>query len=219
MGKNENSEAWTGGQPGQSGQTGQPGQMGAENGWQVQGPQPGVMYHFVPGAGFVPVTCAPGQYNCYGPQIPPHLGQPGMGQPYMAGPGMPPPPPYGAPYGAPYGMPYGAPYGAPYGPEAHEAHHAPHAPHGHEAPYGPQGPDMGQMYGMMNDVMQGKGDPGKLLGLFQAPGGEFWKGAIVGAAAVLLFNSSAVKDTLAGVFGAMGGQKPDADCGAEAEEV
>lgn len=204
MGKKENSETWAGADP-----TAQAGQ--AEGGWQGQqaGPQPGVMYQFVPGAGFVPVACAPGQWGCppygYAPHVPP-----------FAQYGQAAPPPYGPQYGAPYG----AQYGAPYGPDAHEAHHGPeHDAYGHDGHgYGPQGPDMGQMYGMMQDVMQGKGDPGKLLGLFQSPGGEFWKGAIVGAAAVMLFNSSAVKDTLAGVFGAMGGKKDDGGCGAAGEE-
>lgn len=200
MGKNEQKgEAWAGA-------------AGAEN--PGQGPQPNVVYQFVPGAGFVPLCpmgapCGPGQFAGYGPN--PGWGQP-QGQPYnqpggqpygqpgMGGPGM--PPPHG---------PYG-PFG-PYGPEAH-AHHAHHSHNG----YGPQGPDMGQMYGMMNDVMQGKGDPGKLLGLFQAPGGEFWKGALVGAAAVLLLNSGSVKETLAGVFGAMTGQAAPGGCAPEGEE-
>lgn len=178
---------------------------GQDNPWQGQSPQPGVAYQFVPGAGFVPVG-APGPYACHGPGFghghgfahgfgPGHAHGYGpyygpLHQPYMGGPGMPPPPP-------------------PYGPEAADAHHAHHSHHG----YGPQGPDMGQMYGMVNDVMQGKGDPGKLLGLFQAPGGEFWKGALVGAAAVLLLNSSGVKETLASVFGAMTGQPGEAEQG------
>lgn len=156
MGKNEKSEGqayagapengWPNQQQGQQpgAQTGQPG-----------GPQPGVMYQFVPGAGFVPVNCQPGQWGCppygymgYGPQSGP---QPGYQQA---------PPGYG-PQPGPYGNPY-AGYAGHEGHEAHEAHHA----HG---PYGPQGPDMGQMYGMVGDVMKGKGDPGKLLGLLQAP--------------------------------------------------
>lgn len=171
-----------------------------ENGWQgpgqQPGPQPGVMYQFVPGAGFVPVNCQPGQWGCppygymgYAPQPGPQTG-------FQQA-----PPGYG-PQPGPYGNPYASPHE---GHDAHEAHHA----HG---PFGPQGPDMGQMYGMVGDVMKGKGDPGKLLGLLQAPGGEFWKGALVGAAAVLLLNSGAVKDALGGLFGAMGGQQEGAGC-------
>lgn len=206
MGMNEKGEAPQYGQPGQPG--------GPENGWQSQGqqpgqqagPQPGVMYQFVPGAGFMPVNCQPGQWGCppygymgghlgFGPQ--PHFQQA--------------PPGYG-----PQANPYVPPYGQPYGPDGHEAHEAHHS---HYGPYGPQGPDMGQMYGMVGDVMNGKGDPGKLLGMLQAPGGEFWKGALVGAAAVLLFNSGAVKDALGGLFGAMGGQQEGAGCAAESSSA
>lgn len=198
MGKNEKAEAQQPGQPG-----------GPESGWQGQGPQPGVMYQFVPGAGFVPVACASGQWACppYG-----HMGgNMGYGQPggpqYSANqhPG------YGyGPQVNPYAPPYAPPYGAQAGHEAHESHHG-YGPNHGQGGYGPQGPDMSQMYGMVGDVMNGKGDPGKLLGMLQAPGGEFWKGALVGAAAVLLFNSGAVKDVLGGLFGAMTGQQEGAD--------
>lgn len=187
MGKNEQKgEAWAG-TPG-------------------QGPQPNVVYQFVPGVGFVPLCpmgapSGPNMGAGYGPN-------PGWGQPQFQGQF------YGQPGGPDMPPPYGS-YG-PHGPEAHEAHHAHHNHNG----YGPQGPDMGAMYGMMNDVMQGKGDPGKLLGLFQAPGGEFWKGALVGAAAMLLLNSGGIKETLAGVFGAMTGQPGAAGCSApEGEEA
>ncbi len=80
------------------------------------------------------------------------------------------------------------------------------------------GPDMGQMYGMMQDVIKGDADPGKIMSFLQASGGDFWKGAIVGAAAVLLLTNSAVKDALAGVVGSMFGQKPADEAGAEAAE-
>lgn len=199
MGKNEKGEgqAYAGAR-----ENGWPGQQAGQQQGQQAGPQPGVMYQFVPGAGFVPVNCQPGQWGCppygsmggYGPGPQPNFQQA--------------PPGYG-PQAGPYGQPYAPPYGQPYGPDGHEAHEA---HHGHYGPYGPQGPDMGQMYGMVGDVMKGKGDPGKLLGMLQAPGGEFWKGALVGAAAVLLFNSGAVKDALGGLFGAMGGQQEGAGC-------
>lgn len=198
MGKNEKGENPQYGQPGQPG--------GPENAWQGQqpghqaGPQPGVMYQFVPGAGFVPVNCQPGQWGC------PPYGY--MGGPQQAPPGY----GYGPQPGqtGQYGQPgqYGAHHG---GHEAHESHHG-------YGPYGPQGPDMSQMYGMVGDVMKGKGDPGKLLGMLQAPGGEFWKGALVGAAAVMVFNTGAVKDALGGLFSAMGGQQADAGCAGPGEK-
>ncbi|MHC1752720.1 hypothetical protein [Humidesulfovibrio sp.] len=86
--------------------------------------------------------------------------------------------------------------------------------------YGQQnGPDMGQMYGMMQDVIKGDADPGKIMSFLQASGGDFWKGAIVGAAAVLLLTNSAVKDALAGVVGSVFGQEPTDETGAPAEEA
>jgi hypothetical protein len=86
--------------------------------------------------------------------------------------------------------------------------------------YGQQsGPDMGQMYGMMQDVIKGDADPGKIMSFLQASGGDFWKGAIVGAAAVLLLTNSAVKDALAGVVGSVFGKKPADETGAAAEEA
>lgn len=63
----------------------------------------------------------------------------------------------------------------------------------------------GEVYGMFNDAMNGKADPGKILGFLQASGEDFWKGALVGAAAVFLCNNAAVKGALAGTFGSMFG--------------
>lgn len=82
------------------------------------------------------------------------------------------------------------------------------------------GPDMGQMYGMMQDVMKGEADPGKIMSFLQASGGDFWKGAIVGAAVVLLLTNSAVKDALAGVAGSLfGSRNADEASAAAAEEA
>lgn len=69
----------------------------------------------------------------------------------------------------------------------------------------------GDAYGMLSDVMNGQADPGKILGFLQSPGGDFWKGALVGAAAVFLINNDAVKGALAGAFGGLfgaGGETP-----------
>lgn len=63
----------------------------------------------------------------------------------------------------------------------------------------------GEVYGMFSDAVNGKADPGKILGFLQASGEDFWKGTLVGAAAVFLLNNSAVKGALAGTFGAMFG--------------
>jgi len=82
--------------------------------------------------------------------------------------------------------------------------------------YGQQnGPDMGQMYGMMQDVIKGDADAGKIMSFLQASGGDFWKGALVGAAAVLLLTNSAVKDALAGVVGSVFGQQATDATGAQ----
>ncbi len=81
------------------------------------------------------------------------------------------------------------------------------------------GPDMGQMYGMVQDVLKGDADPGRIMSFLQASGGDFWKGAIAGAAAVLVVTNGAVKDALAGVVGSMFGQKAADETGAAAPET
>ena len=72
------------------------------------------------------------------------------------------------------------------------------------------------MYGMVQDVLKGDADAGKLMSFLQASGGDFWKGALVGAAAVLLLTNGAVKDALAGVMGSMFGQQAADETGAQA---
>ncbi len=71
------------------------------------------------------------------------------------------------------------------------------------------------MYGMMQDVIKGDADASKIMSFLQASGGDFWKGALVGAAAVLLLTNGAVKDALAGVMGSMFGQQGADETGAE----
>lgn len=68
---------------------------------------------------------------------------------------------------------------------------------------------LGQMYGVIGDVMNGEADPAKIFGLFANTEGEFWKGALVGAAAVFLLNNNSVKGAVSGAFGSMFGDGPD----------
>ncbi|GEM_PF-1252671 len=69
---------------------------------------------------------------------------------------------------------------------------------------------LGQMYGVMNDVMNGEADPAKIMSLFQNTDGDFWKGAIVGAAAGFLASNETVRNAVAGVFGSLlGGGDPE----------
>jgi hypothetical protein len=70
---------------------------------------------------------------------------------------------------------------------------------------------LGEVYGMVNDVMNGEAEPAKLLGFLSSAGGDFWKGALVGAAAVFLLNNDAVKGAVAGVFGSVIGGKDQED--------
>ena len=76
---------------------------------------------------------------------------------------------------------------------------------------------LGKIYGTVNDVMNGDADPTSLFGLFAENGGDFWKGALVGAAAVALLNNDAVKGALSGVAGSVGAMFGDKD--PEGEQV
>ncbi|WP_419785973.1 hypothetical protein [Pseudodesulfovibrio sp.] len=76
---------------------------------------------------------------------------------------------------------------------------------------------IGQMYGVMTDVMNGDVEPNKLLGLFAETGGDFWKGALVGAAAVVLLNNDTVKGALAGLAASAGSMFGERD--PEGEQV
>ncbi len=53
-----------------------------------------------------------------------------------------------------------------------------------------------EMYGTFNDVMNGKAEPTKILGLFQGISSDFWKGAALGAAAIAIYNCSPVKEMI-----------------------
>ncbi|NDV24865.1 hypothetical protein [Desulfovibrio sp. JC022] len=67
---------------------------------------------------------------------------------------------------------------------------------------------LGQMYGVMTDIMNGEADPEKIMSLFQDTDGDFWKGAIVGAAVGFLASNESVRGAVAGVVGSMlGGEK------------
>ncbi|NDV18413.1 hypothetical protein GO013_03140 [Pseudodesulfovibrio sp. JC047] len=63
----------------------------------------------------------------------------------------------------------------------------------------------GQMYTVMNDVMNGEPDPTKIMALFQETDGDFWKGAIVGAAVGFLASNETVRGAVTGVVGSMFG--------------
>ena len=76
---------------------------------------------------------------------------------------------------------------------------------------------LGKIYGTVSDVMNGEADPTSLIGLFAENGGDFWKGALVGAAAVVLLNNDAVKGALSGVAGSVGAMFGDKD--PEGEQV
>ncbi len=73
---------------------------------------------------------------------------------------------------------------------------------------------LGEVYGMVNDVMNGDAEPTQLLSLLSNTGSDFWKGALVGAVATVLLNNDAVKGAVAGVFDSVFG---DAD--PEGEQV
>jgi len=76
---------------------------------------------------------------------------------------------------------------------------------------------LGKMYSAVNDVMNGEADPSSLIGLFAENSGDFWKGALVGAAAVVLLNNDAVKGALGGLAGSVGAMFGDKD--PEGEQV
>ncbi|WP_027179990.1 hypothetical protein [Maridesulfovibrio bastinii] len=59
----------------------------------------------------------------------------------------------------------------------------------------------GQIYGMMNDLMEGKTDLPSMLNFIQSSDGDFIKGMLVGGALTFLLNNEAVKGAIAGVFG------------------
>ena len=67
---------------------------------------------------------------------------------------------------------------------------------------------IGQMYGVMTDVMNGEADPSAIMSMFEGIGADFWKGAAVGAVGALLVGNETVRNAVAGAFGSMFGE-PD----------
>ena len=157
----------------------QPGAGAAPETGAAQGgqPQAGGYYQFQPGVGFVPVQ-----------------GQPAQGQ---------------AAQGADQAMGAQASMGGQAYPGAQPtAQQAAQGLYGQGMPEGAQPKfdqnKLGQVYGVMTDVMNGEAEPSQLLGLFAGTGGEFWKGALVGAAAVVLLNNDTVKGALSGLAASAG---------------
>jgi hypothetical protein len=100
-------------------------------------------------------------------------------------------------------------------PGAQAGMYGPGTPEGAEPKFDQQ--KLGKMYSTVNDVMNGDADPSSLVGLFAENSGEFWKGALVGAAAVVLLNNDAVKGALKGLAGSVGAMFGEAD--PEGEQV
>ena len=199
---------------------GQPGQ---------DAPQPGGYYQYVPGAGFVQVQGPAAQPGTMGAATQPGMGydpaqaaaaqqalgmqgagyaaQPGMGYPNMG---------FADPAAMAAAQQAAAQQAAAQQAAAQQAAAA-------QGLYGQGVPDaskakfdqnkLGKMYGVIGDIMNGEQpDTEQLLGLFQDSDGEFWKGALVGAAAGLLLGNEAVRGAVAGTFGSMyskvfGGEK------------
>lgn len=65
----------------------------------------------------------------------------------------------------------------------------------------------GEILGKVNAVIAGEAPPESLLSSLTDTGGDFWKGAIVGAAAVFLVNNETVKETVSGLLGSVFGGK------------
>jgi len=151
-------------------------------------PRPGGLYQFQPGVGFVPVQGQPMQGPATGME-----GQPAGAQAAGQATGS-------------QAMGGAAPSQGMYGQGM---------PEGAQPKFDQN--KLGQMYGVMTDVMNGEAEPAKLLGLLDGTGGEFWKGALVGAAAVVLLNNDAVKGALAGLAASAGSLFREAD--PEGEQV
>jgi len=123
-------------------------------------------------------------------------GAPVQGYPY------PPYPPYGHP-----GFGYGAPPPGGYPPNAHEGQHQ---GYGHGAA---QGAGQGaRMSDLVNEVANGGNGFSTLSKMLNLDDPDFWKGALIGAAAVLLLTSDSVQNALfhAGQSNGQGSKEPDA---------
>ena len=142
-------------------------------------PYPGPQQPFVP-AGYAAVA----------PMAPP---PPGHVPAMMAGYGMPPAPGYGVGYGHPIAMP-AAPGVGYAGAEAGAAAN----PHAGAAPAGGShaGPPPQAGMSQVVEALAGGGGLSSLTRLLSLEDTDFWKGALVGAAAVLLFTNDSVQDAL-----------------------
>ena len=154
----------------------------------------GGLYRFVPGTGFVQVQ---GQADQQASQ---QTSQQVGGQAAQVLSGQAQAGTYGAAQAGAYGTAMGGQIG-----QADQAASQTSGMFGQQRPEGAQ-PKLdqnkfGQMYGMIDDVMNGNVDPAKIFGFLESSGGDFWKGAIVGAAAVFLVNNDAVKGAVASMFG------------------
>jgi len=186
---------------------GQPGSQGA---WHPGNPpaSPGAMGTTGPSAGaFSQPEQAPWSFP--GPaQMGPQPGAyPGRGpQPMFS-------PPYAAPHNQPPYQPWGHPASGPQGPSGPAAGHY----MGHSAPgqgVGYMGADaqhfyhdenrFGQMANMVGRFLNGEATTADMVnGLFSLNfrDDQFWKGALLGAVAVLIFNSGAVQQGMGKLFG------------------
>lgn len=145
---------------------------------QAAQPQPGGYYQYQPGVGFVQVQ---GPTMQAGMGTAPNMGaQPGMDQAAMGA---------QATMGAADASAQAGMFGQ-------------GTPEGTEPKFDQQ--KLGKMYSTVNDVINGDADPASLIGLFAENSGDFWKGALVGAAAVVLLNNDAVKGALGGLAGSVG---------------
>jgi len=188
--------------------------QGGDQGGPADRPGPGGP-HFGPG---------PGMHHG-GPGHPGGMG-PGPGwDPWAYGP-MPPPPFHGAGPQGPYGPPgYGPPPNAgPWGAPGMNPGASPWSNPWSNAGSNPWGnpPDFNAALGEMAD----QSGLGALKGLFNLDDGDFWKGAIVGAAVVLLLKDETLRETLLGSAArtadalktGLGGFAPGAGEAAEAGE-
>jgi hypothetical protein len=113
----------------------------------------------------------------------------------------------GAPFTG-YQQPTGAgqvqgqnPHGSPHD-TAHEPEHLKHDQH-----------QYGQFMQLVNDISNGNADPSRVMNFLGSLDTQFWKGALVGVAAVLLLTNDTVKNGIAsglsGVMGVFGKEKKE----------